>query len=146
MAASCFASGGVPHLLRTAQSIAIVGAKDKATQPVDRVGRYLLDQGFTIYPVHPVRRTVWGLPAWPSLADLPQPVDIINLFRASEACPMHARETLALPWRPRCFWMQEGIRSAEARALLEPAGILVVEDACIMVEHNLIRGLEGRCR
>ena len=70
--------------------------------------------------------------------------DIINLFRAPEACPAHARETLALPWKPRCFWMQEGIRSAEARALLEPAGILVVEDACIMVEHNLIRGFEGR--
>lgn len=146
MAASCLASGAVPHLLRTAGSIAIVGAKDKAGHPVDRVGRYLLEQGFTVRPVHPVRRTVWGLPAWPSLADLSQPVDIINLFRAPEACPAHARETLALPWKPRCFWMQEGIRSAEARALLEPAGILVVEDACIMVEHNLIRGFEGRCR
>ena len=144
MAASRFVSDAVSHLLRTAGSIALVGAKDKAGQPVDRVGRYLLEQGFTVYPVHPVRRTVWGLSAYPSLAELPQPVDIITLFRAPEACPAHARETLALPWRPRCFWMQEGLRSEAARALLEPAGILVVEDACIMVEHNLIiRGSDG---
>lgn len=143
MAAPLVASRAVPHLLRTAGSIAIVGAKDKPGQPVDRVGRYLLEHGFIVYPVHPVRRSVWGLDVFPSLADLPQPVDIINLFRASDACPRHARETLALPWRPRCFWMQEGIFSAEARALLEPEGVLVVENACIMVEHQLLDGPRG---
>lgn len=125
-------------LLRDARRIAIVGAKDKAGQPVDRIGRYLLAHGFTVLPVHPVRRQVWGLPTFRTLADLPGPVDIINLFRASEACLEHAQETLALPWRPRCFWMQEGIRNEAARRLLEPEGILVVEDACIMVEHQLI--------
>ena len=143
MAAPLVASRAVPALLRTAKSIAIVGAKDKAGHPVDRVGRYLLEQGFSVYPVHPVRRRVWGLEVFPSLAALPHPVDIINLFRASDACPGHARETLALPWRPRCFWMQEGIFSAEARELLAPEGMLVVENACIMVEHQLLDGLHG---
>lgn len=143
MAIPLVASRVVPALLRTARDIAIVGAKDKAGHPVDRVGRYLLEQGFTVFPVHPVRRRVWGLDVFPSLADLPHPVDIINLFRASDACLGHARETLALPWRPRCFWMQEGIFSAEARALLEPEGVLVVENACIMVEHQLLDGPHG---
>ena len=117
------------------RSIAIIGAKDKPGQAVDRVGRYLLDAGYEVYPVHPVRATVWGLTAYPHLAALPCPVDIINLFRAPEYCPDHAREVLALPWRPSLFWMQLGIRSPEARALLNSTGITVVEDACIMVEH-----------
>lgn len=122
-------------LLQDAKSIAILGAKDKAGQPVDRVGRYLLDQGYTVYPVHPVRRIVWGLEAFPTLAELPAPVDIIDLFRAPQYCPEHAREVLALPWRPRAFWMQSGIRSPEARELLTAIGVMVVEDACLMVEH-----------
>lgn len=125
----------IRDVLQRSRSIAIVGAKDKAGQPVDRVGRYLLDKGYTIFPVHPVRKTVWGLTAYPDLASLPQPVDIIDLFRAPQYCPAHAQEVLALPWKPLCFWMQEGIRSAEARALLEPEQILVVEDLCLMVEH-----------
>ena len=121
----------IRDVLQRSRSIAIVGAKDKAGQPVDRVGRYLLDKGYTIFPVHPVRKTVWGLTAYPDLASLPQPVDIIDLFRAPQYCPAHAQEVLALPWKPLCFWMQEGIRSAEARALLEPEQILVVEDGRI---------------
>ena len=117
------------------RSIAIIGAKDKPGQAVDRVGRYLLEQGYRIFPVHPVRKTVWDLPAVPSIADLPEPVDIINLFRAPEYCPGHAQEVLGLGWKPKIFWMQLGIRSPEARAILADTGITVVEDSCIMVEH-----------
>lgn len=80
----------IRDVLQRSRSIAIVGAKDKAGQPVDRVGRYLLDKGYTIFPVHPVRKTVWGLTAYPDLASLPQPVDIIDLFRAPQYCPAHA--------------------------------------------------------
>ena len=121
--------------LEQARSIAIVGAKDKPGQPVDRVGRYLMDVGYKVYPVHPVRKTVWGLTAYPDLAALPCPVDIVNLFRAPQYCPDHARQVLALPWRPAIFWMQQGIHSPEARALLVPTGISVIEDNCIMVAH-----------
>ena len=123
-------------------SIAIIGAKDKPGQAVDRVGRYLLEQGYRVVPVHPVRKTVWGLPAFASIAELPEPVDIINLFRAPEYCPGHAHEVLQLAWRPKLFWMQLGIRSPEARAALAATGITVVEDLCIMVEHaRLLRPL-----
>ncbi len=127
-------------LLRNARRIAILGAKDKAGQPVDRVGRYLLAAGYQVYPVHPVRRKVWGLPAWPDCAALPQPVDIIVLFRAPAYCAAHAAEVLALPWRPAAFWMQQGIRSPEAGGLLAGRGIAVIEDACIMTEHIRLLG------
>ena len=122
-------------VLGESRSIAIIGAKDKPGQAVDRVGRYLLEQGYRVVPVHPVRKTVWGLPAFATIAELPEPVDIINLFRAPEYCPGHAQEVLALGWKPKVFWMQLGIRSPEARQVLAETGITVVEDSCIMVEH-----------
>ena len=122
-------------VLGESRSIAIIGAKDKPGQAVDKVGRYLLEQGYRVVPVHPVRKTVWGLPAFATIAELPEPVDIINLFRAPEYCPGHAQEVLALGWKPKVFWMQLGIRSPEARQALAETGITVVEDSCIMVEH-----------
>lgn len=126
----------VRSLLLSSTTIAIVGAKDVAGQPVDRVGRYLLAQGYDVLPVHPVRRSAWGLPAVAALSLLPRPADIVVLFRAPRFCPGHAREILALSRRPCCVWMQEGITSPEARALLEGVGLLVVEDRCIMMEHR----------
>ena len=123
-------------LLSSAKTIAIMGAKDKQGQPVDAVGRYLIQAGYAVWPVHPVRRSVWGLSVFPSLAELPGKADIINLFRAASACPQHAREVLTLPWKPSAFWMQTGIRSPEAGQTLAAHGIRVIEDVCIMVEHR----------
>lgn len=120
------------------RSIAVVGASDSPSKPVDHVGRYLIKAGFTIYPVHPVRKDVWGLPTFASLADLPAPVDLVDLFRAAEYCPGHAREVLALRAKPFVFWMQQGITSPEATRLMEDAGVIVVQDACLMVEHKRI--------
>lgn len=130
----------VRSLLRTARTIAILGAKDKAGQPVNAVGLYLMDAGYTVYPVHPVRTTVWGLPCYASLAELPCAVDIVNLFRAPQFCADHARELLQLAWKPQCFWMQSGIRSPEAGTCMQQAGIRVIEDSCIMVEHRKLLG------
>lgn len=127
-------------LLRDAKTVAIAGAKDAPGQPVNDVGRYLMAAGYTVIPVHPARQNVWGLPTYKSLGDLPGPVDIIDLFRAAEYCPDHAREVLDLSWRPRAFWMQLGIESPEATALLEPAGITVVQAACIKLEHMRLFG------
>lgn len=123
-------------LFEKTRSIAILGAKDVPGQPVDRVGRYLIAAGFTIFPVHPKRAAVWGLQAYPELAAVPEPVDIVDLFRAAAYCPCHAREALAMRPRPQVFWMQQGISSPEAAAVLENSGIVVVEDACIMVAHQ----------
>jgi uncharacterized protein len=126
-------------LLGQVKTVAIVGAKDKPGQPVDKVGRYLIEAGFNVIPVHPKRSSVWGLKAYPTLADVPQPIDLVDVFRAPEFCPAHAQETLLLPSRPRCFWMQSGIFSPEAKALLQGSGIVVIEDRCLMVEHARLR-------
>lgn len=130
-------------VLASTRSIAVVGAKDVPGQPVDRVGRYLIAQGFEVLPVHPRRRVVWDLPVAASLAELPHPVDLVVLFRAPQYCPGHAREVLAMPVRPMCVWMQEGITSPEARRLLEAAGVKVVEDRCVMVDHARLFGTRG---
>lgn len=122
-------------LLGSAKTIAIIGAKDVPGQDVDRVGRYLMEAGYRVIPVHPKRRQVWGLQVFPSIAMVDE-ADIVVLFRAPRYCPEHAREVLSMAKRPSCFWMQEGITSEEACGLLQDTGILVVEDRCIMVEHK----------
>ena len=123
------------RLLTETRVIAVVGAKDAPGQAVDRVGRYLIKAGYDVIPVHPVRKNVWGLTTYASLADIPRPVDLVDVFRAPQYCPDHAREALAMSPRPKVFWMQLGIRSEEAVALLAEQGVIVVEDACLMVEH-----------
>jgi predicted CoA-binding protein len=123
-------------LLGKVKTIAVVGAKDKPGQPVDRVGRYLLAAGFRVIPVHPKRAEVWGLKAYPTLNDIQDPIDLVDLFRAADACPAHAEEVLRLPTLPLCFWMQSGIISPEARKILLGHPLMVVEDRCLMVDHR----------
>ncbi|MCR5256978.1 MAG: CoA-binding protein [Desulfovibrio sp.] len=130
-------------LFERVRSIAIVGAKDVAGQPVDRVGRYLIREGFEVFPIHPKRTGVWGLDICRNLLALPKAVDMVVLFRAGLLCPSHAGEVLRMAVKPVCFWMQEGIRSEDARKMLEPAGVMVVEDACVMVEHARLFGKEA---
>lgn len=123
-------------LLQKVKTIAVIGAKDKPGQPVDMVGRYLIEAGFTVCPVHPVRKGVWGLETYPSLLDVPVPVDLVDVFRAPQFCAAHAREALELGRAPLGFWMQSGIASEEATDILGGAGVMVVQDACLMVEHR----------
>lgn len=127
-------------LLGEVKTVAVVGAKDAPSQPVDRVGRYLISAGYEVIPVHPKRKDVWGLRTYVSLAEVPVRIDLVNLFRASQFCPRHAEEVMALPVRPKGFWMQLGIRSPEARKILEPSGMVVIEDLCLMVEHARLLG------
>ncbi len=124
------------ELFQNTNSIAIIGAKDKQGQAVNMVGQYLLSVGYTVYPVHPVRKVVWGLPAYKDLASLPKAVDIVNVFRAPQYCLGHAQEVLKLRHKPLCFWMQQGIRSQDAGEILFKHGIKVIEDLCIKTEHE----------
>jgi hypothetical protein len=121
-------------LLREVKTIAVVGAVDKPGRPVDMVGRALIEMGFTVIPVHPKRSDVWGLPTYSALGDIPMQVDMVDLFRAPQFCPAHAREVLAMTPLPKIFWMQSGISSPEAREILAGSGITVVEDRCSKVE------------
>ncbi|MEF2231305.1 MAG: CoA-binding protein [Pseudodesulfovibrio sp.] len=121
-------------LLGEVKTIAVIGAVDKPSRPVDGIGRALISMGFNVIPVHPARTDVWGLETYKSITDIPVPVDLVDVFRNPQFCPGHAEEVLTMAAPPRCFWMQSGIASPEARALLEPRGVAVVEDLCIMLE------------
>jgi len=121
-------------LLREVKTIAVVGAVDKPGRPVDMVGRALIEMGFTVIPVHPKRTDVWGLTTYPALADIPVAVDLVDVFRAPQFCPDHAREVLVMDPLPKVFWMQSGITSPKAREILAGSGITVVEDRCTKVE------------
>ncbi len=146
----------IKELLGNAKTIAIVGAKDKPNQPVDRVGRYLIERGFTVYPVHPVRQNIWGLPSFKTLAELANylrkeeiKLDIICLFRAPEYCLEHAKEALENGLFPSLFWLQEGIKSKETFDYLHvhmgDNKIKYIEDLCVKTEYDFFFPHEFDC-
>ena len=124
------------ELLRAARSIAVLGIKDRETEDAFRVPFYLQAQGYRILPVNPGLERVLGERAYPALTELPEPVDLVNVFRAPAHLPGHIDEILALRPLPRAVWMQLGISHEESAGRLRGAGIAVVEDRCIMVEHR----------
>lgn len=123
-------------ILSQSKTIAIIGAKDKPNTPVDRVGQYLIKVGYTVIPVHPIRKSVWGIPAYTSITEVPVPIDIVDLFRSPEFCPIHAHEVISLLQPPQLFWMQQGIISPESVNIVQQYGITAIENLCIMVEHK----------
>ena len=126
-------------LLSKVKTIAVVGAVDKPTRPVDGVCREMMAMGFEIIPVHPKRTDVWGLTTYPSILDIPKPVDVVDLFRNANFCPAHAKETLQMKRLPKMFWMQSGVRSPEVWDILKDSGVTVVEDRCLKVELAYLR-------
>jgi predicted CoA-binding protein len=116
-------------LLREAREIAVVGISAKPDRPSHEVAAYLQARGYRIIPVNPGLAEVLGERCYPSLAGYGKPVDIVDVFRNSEAVPPIVDEAIAA--RARCVWMQEGVSHAEAAAKAREAGLLVVEDRCI---------------
>lgn len=127
-------------ILRQPCRIAVVGLSWKPHRASHGVAAYLQGAGFRIFPVNPeLSGPVLGELPYPSLAHLPEPVEVIDIFRRSEDTPPLVQEILHLPWRPRLAWFQQGIRPSSAdRSALEAAGIAVVEDRCLLVEHRAL--------
>lgn len=130
--------GAISALLAEARRIAVLGARDEThrDRPAHYVPRYLKEVGYRLYPVpvhEPRPLEILDFPSVQRLEDLP-PVDIVNVFRRAEDIPAHLDALLAL--RPRAVWLQLGIRSDEVAARLAQAGIDVVQDRCIMLEHR----------
>ncbi len=134
------------ELLLRVHTIAVVGIKDGPGDDAFRVPRYMQEHGYRILPVSPKLDQVLGERAVARLGDLAEPVDLVNLFRAPAHIPTHADEILALSPLPRAVWMQLGIRHPGATACLEAAGIAVVEDRCLMVEHRRLLGRPAASR
>jgi predicted CoA-binding protein len=127
-------------LLRRVRSIAVLGVKNGAGDDAFRVPRYMQAHGYRIIPINPKLDTVLGERALASLAQLEGGVDLVNAFRAPQHLPAHAEEILALSPRPLAVWLQLGISHAAVAARLEAAGIGVVQDRCLMVEHRRLLG------
>jgi hypothetical protein len=132
----------IRDLLEATRTIAVVGIKAGADDDAFRVPDYLQRCGYRIVPVSPKLERVLGEPARASLREVSEPVDLVNLFRAPRHVPAHVDEILAMSPRPRAVWMQLGIVHEEAARRLEAAGIAVIQDRCIMVDHR--RLLAGR--
>ncbi len=133
-------------LLSEAKTIAVVGVKDDPSADAYRIPLYMQQAGYRIVPVNPKLESALGEPCHADLAsvdadvDIDIDIDIVNLFRASEHVPGHVDEILALEPRPRAVWMQLGIHNGEAAQRLREAGIRVIQDRCIMVDHRRLLG------
>jgi uncharacterized protein len=122
------------EILRTPKVVAVIGISDKTDRDSYQVARYLLDQGYRVIPVNPMLETVLGLRCYPSLRDVPERVDIVDIFRRSEAVPEIVDE--AIDVGAKVVWMQLGVVHEEAAAKAEKAGLKVVMDRCIKRDHS----------
>lgn len=126
------------EILKKAKKIAVLGAHWKTAKAAFYVPEYMKDHGYTVIPVNPVYtdREMWGRKPLATLAELDEPVDVVNVFRRGEAVIDHVDDILAMDPLPTYVWLQLGIRNDEAKELLEAKGIQVVQDRCMLADHK----------
>ena len=134
---------GLKALLAETKTIAVLGIKTEAQsgQPAFYVAAYLANAGLEVIPVpvyYPDAKEILGRPVYRKVADIPGPVDMVNVFRRSEDVPPHVDDILAK--KPKSVWMQLGIRNDAAAEKLARAGIKVVQNRCLMVDHRRLGG------
>ena len=120
-------------ILKSSKTIAVVGLSSNPARPSFGVSRFLQRQGFRVVPVNPQETEVLGEQAYPSVEDVPGPVDIVNIFRRPARVPEVVDQAIR-KGGARCIWMQEGVISSEGAAKAQSAGIPVVMDRCILKE------------
>ena len=127
-------------LLLGTKVIAVVGLSANPDRPSNQVAWYLHHQGYRLFGVNPAcpEPEVFGVPMLPSLDQVPEPIDLVDVFRRPEYTPQVAREAVAVG--AGAVWLQLGIRSDEARAVATEAGLRYVEDRCLKVEHARLLG------
>ncbi|MDQ7859053.1 MAG: CoA-binding protein [Armatimonadota bacterium] len=125
-------------ILSKSRTIAVVGLSDNPARPSHQVAGYLQRAGYRIIPVNPHVTRVHGETAVASLREVPGPVDVVLIFRRPEHVPAIVEDAIAIG--ARAVWMQSGIRHSAAAARARAAGLAVVEDACMMVEHRMRAG------
>ncbi len=130
----------IQNLFKNSHTIAMVGLSNEPERDSYHVAEFLIAHGFEIIPINPKYPQILGKTSYPNLAAVPVAIDIVDVFRRSDAVLAIAQETLALAKRPQAFWMQLGIQSAEAQTLLQKAGIMVITDQCIKIAwQNLMQ-------
>jgi uncharacterized protein len=125
------------QLLTEARTIAMVGASSTPDKPSHGIMQKMLGAGYRVIPVNPRETEVLGQKAYPSLREIPEKVDIVDVFRRAEDTPPIADEAVAVG--AKAIWLQSGISNEETARRAETGGLLAVMDACIGVEHSLLR-------
>lgn len=135
----------IEGILGSVKTIAMVGASTNLNRPSAFVLKYLLDKGFSVTPINPghAGKTIHGQTVVARLADLPGPVDMVDVFRGSDAVPGVVDEVLALPQRPKVLWLQLGVQNEEAAARAEAEGITVIQNRCPKIEYGRLSGEIG---
>ncbi len=128
----------VRGILNTVKTVAMVGFSPNTSRPSYFVFKYFLERGLRMIPVNPGQagKEALGQTIYASLADIPEPVDMVDIFRASEHVMPAVKEALALNPKPLVIWMQLGIRNDEAAALAQAAGVKVVMNRCPKIEYG----------
>ncbi|NOZ09227.1 MAG: CoA-binding protein [FCB group bacterium] len=116
------------------RTIAIVGLSPNPARPSHGVGLYLIANGYEVIPVNPGHTEILGLTSYPTLKDIPVKVDIVDVFRKGEACLPIAKTAIEIG--AKALWLQEGVRNDEAVKIASDAGLLTVQDRCILKEHR----------
>jgi predicted CoA-binding protein len=125
------------QLLTSASTIAMVGASSNPDRPSNGIMRKLLSAGYRVIPVNPNETSVLGERAYASLADVPEPIDIVDVFRRAEFTPAIADEAVKIG--AKALWLQSGVVNDEAAAKAEAGGLMAVMDVCIGVMHSVLR-------
>ena len=129
-------------ILRKSRVFPLVGVSPNPVRPSHFVGRYLGLKGYKVVPVNPghAGERLWGQEVRASLSDIPEPVDVVDIFRSSDAVPGIVDEVLAMDPLPKVIWMQIGVTHAAAAARAEAAGLTVIQDRCPKIEYQRLFG------
>lgn len=125
------------EILNYSQVVAVVGLSPNPDRPSHRVASYLEKQGFKIIPVNPKAKEILGKVCYPNLSSIPEPVDMVDIFRHSEEVINIVGEAIKIG--AKAIWMQEGVINEEAANQAKEAGLLVVMDKCVLKEHQSLR-------
>lgn len=129
------------NLLRAARTIAVVGLSSRRTRPSYGVSEYMQSRGYRIIPVNPNESEVLGEKSWATLDDIPEPVDIVDVFRRSECVPEIVDAAIRIG--AKGVWLQEGVVHEEAAEKARAAGLDVVMDRCILKEHRRMVAMQA---
>ncbi len=135
----------ISAILENVKTVAIVGASSNEVRPSYFVLKYMIDKGYTVFPLNPgiAGKQILGHTVYAKLAEVPEPVDMVDIFRNSEAAADIVDEALALDPLPKVIWMQLSVRNDEAAAKAEAAGIKVVMNRCPKIEYGKLSGEWG---
>jgi predicted CoA-binding protein len=128
----------IRRILRASRTIAVVGLSAQWHRPSYFAAKYLQEHGYRIIPVNPTYPEILGEKSYPSLKDIPDAVDVVDCFRRSHEIPALADDAIAIG--AKVLWMQLGVENAQARRKAEAAGLQVVENRCMKIEHGRFFG------